>query len=390
MINCRADRLHVFYRDASGAIVHLFRDDGSSMGSQAGVRAEAWAGPDSTGAPPAAGDPVTAWTRNGQLHIFYRDVHDALQHLYQDADPVVHREVWAEGAGSSTTGPAAAGDPALLVDSMSDQLHVFYRDVSGNIQHVFFDPDSGMEVDLPWGANAVGTPAAILSGESRLLCFQDCAHNQQHLFYRDTSKRIIHVYYDREENRLHDASPWAGPDSPNDAPAASGDPTALFTSNMQQHLFYRDVNDVIEHVFWDNSSSRMKLDAPWGRSAAGNPTALFTSETRPFCSRCSHDQYHLFFRNSAHELVHRGWDEDDRRTIGPEAWYAGAGGDAVAIMSTDQHQDLFLADTANILQHLYWVPAGCGDPGLHREIWAGASTELPNAPATWLAPVSLR
>jgi hypothetical protein len=148
---------HIFYRGfhqligpPGNPIIHVVWDPSS------GLHNEIWAGSGSpTNAPPAAGDPATM-VANNQQHIFYRDTAGNIQHVLWDPSSGQHLEQWAGGSGSSTTGPAAVGDPATMV--WNSQQHIFYRDLAGNIQHVVWDPNSGRHVEQ-WagpGPNGVG------------------------------------------------------------------------------------------------------------------------------------------------------------------------------------------------------------------------------------------
>jgi hypothetical protein len=263
---------------------------------------ETWAGPSNfLNAPLAAGDPATMFTNDKQQqHIFYRDVNGDMDHVLYVPGSGLRQELWGSGAGSSTMGTAPAGDAVTLTPGgANDQQHIFYRDTNGDMEHVFWDPSYGLHAES-WGSGAVGNPATIFSHETGFACVTNCAHNQQHLFYRNTSNAIVHVRYDQDDKTLQ-SEIWAGPGSSLNAPAAAGDPAAMFTdSSMQQHLFYRAFDNTIQHVYWDNHSSTLNLDAqPWGWDAVGNPSTMFTHETNSACfNDCTHSQQHIFYRDN--------------------------------------------------------------------------------------------
>ena len=375
IINCQHDQQHAFYRDTLGAIVHVFYDNGGA-GSSPHRASETWAGTPAAvvSAPTAVGNPATMFTDSMQQHIFYRDQNGALQHVFWDPKNGAKAEIWGQGTGSGTMGPAPAGDPAALFDDSSHQQHIFYRDFNGNMQHVYWDPNSGLHAEV-WGTNAVGTPAAIYSNEKGFACINNCAHNQQHLFYRDTSNRIMHVYFDENAGARHGPSVWAGPGSTTNITPAAGDPAALFSNNNQQHVFYVDFHGNIQHVFWDNPSSSMRTDQkPWGANAVGTPATLFTHETGTACiNNCEPDLQHIFFRNTSNQMVHAYYDETHNTMHGPEIWYGAAGSDAAAIMSTNMQQHIFFADTSGNLEHVFWDPHTSSNSGLTNEMWAGGS-----------------
>jgi microsomal dipeptidase-like Zn-dependent dipeptidase len=370
-VNCQHDQQHVFYRDALGAIVHVFYDngaktlanaDGNTPGDGPHRTVETWAGTASAlvPTPAAAGTPVTMFTDSMQQHVFFRDVNNAIQHVYRDKDTGMHQEVWAQGSGNSQTGPAAASDPTVVYEPSNHDEHLFYIDAGGTIHHVFYDPSNGRKAETGWGTNAVGTPATMISNQTSWGCFNNCAHNQQHLFYRDTSNRIIHYFYD-EGDGMHGPETWAGQGSSPSAPAAAGDPKVLFTPNMQHHLFYRDsVNSNLQHVLWDNPSSTRRVDQPWAFNVKGNPAVMFTHETGTACTiNCEHDLQHVFIRNSLDQIAHPYYDETTSTFSGPsEIWAYRAASDPTAFMSTDMQQHVFFDDYDSNLQHVFWVPPG--------------------------------
>jgi hypothetical protein len=125
----------------------------------------------------------------------------------------------------------------------NNQQHVFYRDVNHNLEHVFYDPSSGMHAES-WGSGIAGDPATMLPGGT---------NNQQHVFYRDINNGITHVYYDPGSGMHRDL--WAtGTGSTTFGPAAGGDPATMATVDNQQHIFYRDSNGNVQHVFFDPKS----------------------------------------------------------------------------------------------------------------------------------------
>jgi microsomal dipeptidase-like Zn-dependent dipeptidase len=319
---------------------------------------------------PAAGDPA-AMMGDKQQHLFYRDVYSHIAHAYWDSGSSQFKgEIWG--------GPPAAGDPAAMMGD--NQQHLFYRDTQNRIVHVYYDQGSnklhGAEY---WGGPgsphnappAVGDPAVMMGD------------NQQHLFYRDTQNRIVHVYYDHGKKQLSAPEIWAGPGSPHNAPAAAGDPAVMMGDN-QQHLFYRDTQNRIVHVYYDK---QLKGPEYWGgpgthsaTAAAGDPAVMMGS-----------NQQHLFYRDSGHNIVHVYYDQGKKQLSAPEFWGGMRGphnpvqeapsatGDP-AVMMGDNQQHLFYRDSENRILHVYY------DEGKKKlngpEIWAGAeSMSNPPAPA---------
>jgi hypothetical protein len=387
-VTSSSSQQHVFFRDQSGGIWQVYWDQGR------GLAFEEWNGVGSpTNAPLAVGDPATM-VANNQQHVFYRDLYGSIFHLFWDPNSGLHSEYWASGGGNSTTGPAAAGEPATLVTP--NQQHIFYRDTAGNIQHVFWDANSGRHAERwagPSGSPS-GGPGAL--GDPQTLF----ANNQQHVFYRalqligGTDNPIWHVYWDPGSG-LH-AQIWAGLGSPNNAPAAAGDPATLATAN-QQHIFYRDSSHNIWHVFWD-SSSGMHLEQ-WASGAGGSSTmgpAAYGDPAAVFAN----NQQHIFYRDLYGSIFHVFWDPSSGRHV--EYWASGPGsgttGPAAAsdpttmVWNTQQH--IFYRDGQGRLQHVYWDPSS----GRHAEQWAGPGPNgmgnfgefmLKDSSAGWSARVSL-
>jgi Peptidase A4 family/Repeat of unknown function (DUF346) len=351
---------HVFYRDPNNAIWQVYWDQGH------GLWFEIWAGAGSpTNAPMAAGDPATmVW--NSQQHIFYRDGAGNIQHVLWDPSSGQRNEQWAGGSGSSTTGPAAAGDPATLV--WNNQQHIFYRDQVANIQHVLWAPDSGRRVEV-WAGGTGGSgggPAAW--GDPKTMI----ANNQQHIFYRASQlihgpdNPIWHVFWDPNSGLRSEI--WAGAGSPTNAPGAAGDP-ATMVSNGQQHIFYRDAAGNIQHVLWDPSSGQRNEQwaggsgsSTTGPAAAGEPATLVWN-----------NQQHIFYRDNAGNIQHVWWDPSSG--MHPETWAEGSGssttgpvaaGDPVTMVWNSQ-QHIFYRDMAGNIWHVFWDPSS----GRHAEQWAG-------------------
>lgn len=112
---------------------------------------------------------------------------------------VEEKDPWA-GPGSKNNAPAA-GDPATLV--WGNQQHIFYHDNQNIIQHVFYDPNLGLQWAGPWGPGnfpAAGDPATLVT------------NNQQHVFYRDNQNNIQHVFWDDSTHKMT-VEQWAGPSS---------------------------------------------------------------------------------------------------------------------------------------------------------------------------------
>jgi microsomal dipeptidase-like Zn-dependent dipeptidase len=379
--NCEHDEEHVFYRDALNTITNVFYDQGSNILNVIDLAtpftlAVPWVGGSSRiGAAPAIGNPATMFTDNNmQQHIFYRDTLNDMVHVFFDPNTGLNLpQVWGAGAGATNFGPSPAGDPATLYYGRDNQQHIFYRDRNNDIQHVYFDPAAGSVRwdSTKWGSNAVGTPATLFSHETGFGCIFDCANDQQHLLYRNASNKIMHAYYDMHDRQFHAPEEWAG--------NVGSDPATLFTPNKQQHVFYRQTTGEISHVYWD-PKEHLKFDATvWGNGAVGNPSTMFSHETGDACiTGCAHDQQHVFFRTASNEIMHSYYDMNDGTFNGPEAWAQGAGSDPATLFTNNKQQHLFYVGTDGNLYHVFFDPSS----GMHGpDRWAG------NADGDFLPPV---
>jgi microsomal dipeptidase-like Zn-dependent dipeptidase len=392
-VNCQHDQQHAFYRDVNGSIVHVFYDNGSSFFNQGSAyqSTETWTGNPSAkvaNAPLAAGDPTGFFSTQGmEQHVFYRDVNNAIQHVFWDPTNGMKLESWAHDSGGSSFGPAAAGEPTGLYDPDFNQQHIFYRDFSGNIQHVYYDPAGGRGVvpdTFTWGSNAVGTPATMYSFEPNSACTSDCVHKIQHVFFRDTSNRIMHSYFDENTDSFNGPEVWAGAGAGTAAPAAAGDPVAFYTANLeQQHLFYRDFGGNIQHVFYDNHGKNINYDTtPWGTGAVGVPAGFESASPGPQPANAPPDlQEHVFFRNASNQMVHVYYDEPTATLSAPEVWATNAGGDPSTLVdsSSDLQQKVFYRDLSGNLENSYYN----GTSLTKAQLWAGCDDPVCSTPITY-------
>jgi C1A family cysteine protease len=227
-------QMHVCYRDTSGNI-----QDPWWTGS-------AWTlqqltGPGSkTGGPPAAGDP-DAVNYDNQMHVCYRDTSGNIQDAWWTGSAWTLQQLTGPGSGSKTNGPIAAGDPNTV--SYSDQMHVCYRDTGGNIQDAWWTGSAWTVQQLTGSGSGSKTNGPAAAGNPNV-----CAYSgQMHVCYRDTGGNIWDAYWT--------GSTWAlqkltGANSVSTAPPAASDPVVIVYSN-QMHVTYRDNANHVRDVYWD-------------------------------------------------------------------------------------------------------------------------------------------
>lgn len=136
------DQKQIFYRDANGSIQHV------QQYSDGRWNHDIWGGPNSvSGSAQAKGDP-TVFQWGDEIHLYYRDVNDNLVQIWWDGtwkpDNYLNTDIWA-GPNGITDGPALASDPMGVSfdivhrhDNPDLQQTVYYRDVLGNLQRVWY------------------------------------------------------------------------------------------------------------------------------------------------------------------------------------------------------------------------------------------------------------
>jgi len=188
---------HVFYRGPDGAIDHIWWDGA--------FHRDQWTS--AVHAPLAADHPVTMMVPD-QQHVFYRATTGMVEHIWWDGS--LHHEEWNSAVGT----PVAVGTPATMVaptPNFSDAQHVFYRDATGVVEHIWWD---GSFHHDQW-TSAAGAPVAV--GDPATMVVS----NQEHIFYRGNSGAIEHIWWDGSFH--HDQ--WT---SAAGAPVATGKPAAMY------------------------------------------------------------------------------------------------------------------------------------------------------------------
>lgn len=169
---------------------------------------------------------------------------------------------------------------------------------------------------------AGGNPSAFTYTDSTISL-------QQHAFYRDPNNDIWQVYWDQGQG--HSFEEWTGPGSPTNAPQAAGDP-ATMVANNQQHIFYRvfyrDKEGNIQNVWWDPASGEHLDSTPWagasgtGPAAAGNPATMVAN-----------NQQHIFYRDNSSKIQHVFYDQNSGNRHLDQPW----AGDRVAPQQVPEH-----------------------------------------------------
>ena len=293
------------------------------------VDAGDWKGP----APVAAPEMIAS----DQQHAFYRARDGHIHHVFWDErSGSRHHDVWTIKAGA----PPAAGKPATMV--VGDQQHIFYRDEPapgepGHIHHIFWDAEANRLHHDVWtlAPDAVGDPATMVF------------RNQQHIFYRAKDGHIHHVFFDGTTQALW-RDRWTA--LAQGAKLAAGDPATMVFRD-QQHVFYRDVENHISHIFWFGPKSTDVAHDRW-TEMRGAPLAVGDPATMVFRS-----QQHIFYRSADGHIHHIFWYGPTPTHMADDRWTSPgmplAKGDPATMVFRNQ-QHIFYRDEHDQISHIVW------------------------------------
>lgn len=185
------------------------------------------------------------------------------------------------------------------------------------------------------------------------------AVTQQHIFYRDVNNEMQHIFFDMPSGRLLSDN-WIHRVK---ELSASGNPATMVTPG-QQHLFYRGAGDgSIRHIFFDRPSNQLFHDnwtddrtkAP---ASSGDPATMVTPGQQHVFYRDDRGAiHHIFFVASTNQLLHDIWTE---RVQGA----AGANDDPATMVTPDQ-QHIFYLGGGHIHHIFFDVPSN----QLLHDIW---------------------
>lgn len=347
------DQLHVFYRAADSHVSHVYRDGSGQL------HADRWTTLLNT--PLAAGDPATMVTEQ-QQHLFYRGNDGHINHTWWTGwTNRLDSDQWTANTGV----PLAAGDPAtLVVGSGSEQRqHLFYRGADGQINHISYP---GFRCDqwtsLAGAPLAAGDPATMVVGA------------EPHIFYRGHDGHINHIWWDGSFHK----DQWTSVVTDNRTAfagvrLAAGDPMVAVTGSVR-HVYYRDANGALVHIFRDEARGSLELDFGWSLRlrlelvreqalAAGDPAAFALASgsyaDEGVCYRATDDSIvvAMLVQESSPYRPQWWW-----RRLTPVGW--GRGDPTLMVVGTDHH----LFYPGPFLNHLSW---GMGNPGQPAfEVWS--------------------
>jgi len=239
---------------AKASQVHVIRTDLRGY-LQDNVLTTSWSkvqwltGPDGfTEGPPSAGNPSAV----GGPAVLYRDVGGNIHHVYLSGDKWNWQQVTG-GAGLKM--PAAAGDPQL--SEFGGGLNLCYRATDGNIQNLECRGTT-------WTARSITGNPPPAAGDP----FVSVYNSVLRVLYRDKDGKIVHLTYDNTK--------WGWEYLPPKV-VAVGDPVSVNYSGYL-HLFYRESRGFIWHVYWYGGRwNDEQLTGPGlsgGELAEGDPEAV--------------------------------------------------------------------------------------------------------------------
>jgi hypothetical protein len=279
----------------------------------------------------AGGNPVVIVNKNAQLHAGRIDILGNLQdNSWDNGWSTVQ---WLTGPQGLTAGPPAVGDPTVI--PFNDELHYFYRDGEGHLQHVWFDGKNWKWEPIKVGASGQTPPLA--AGAPKVAN----SYNTLHVCYRDI------------DGIIQDVFGWPAPywtiqqlsgGNMTFAPTAVGDPTVVVYNN-NMHVIYRDRAGVLQDIFWADKWTWATL--PTFKFAGGDPIAVNFNAG-----------IHVFYRdrdgNVCDTYFAGGWAW--QQLTGPGSVTGGlqAIGDPmpVAISNTEMH--VHYCDVNSNLSDVYW------------------------------------
>lgn len=249
------NQMHVCYRDASGSIQDAWYDGATGN----------WALQPLTGtggvtvAPAAAGDPVVI-VDNAQMHVCYRDVLGNIQDVWFDGSHWQPQQI--TGAGGISGGPVSANDPNVV--AYENQMHVCYYDASGNIQDAWYDGATGH-----WKWQILTGSRGVLPGQPSGIggIFAAIYNGQMHVCYRDASGNIQDVWFDGsrwQPQQLTGTGGIAG------GPVSASDPSVVAYDN-QMHVCYRDGTGNIQDAWYDGAVGKWVTQPLTGGGLTSGP-----------------------------------------------------------------------------------------------------------------------
>jgi hypothetical protein len=255
----------------------------------------------------------------------------------------------ASSESSDESAPLAAGIPAGYAYYYSQ--HVVYRGEDSHIHELWWNDTAGerkwQHTDLLYAASSNDSHPPEAAGDPIGLALG----HKQHVIYRGIDGHIHELWWDGGRDRT-----WHHTDLMNEIqnigtaniPTAKGDPS-VYIHDSTLHIVYRDINDDIQELWWNDGWQCSNLMEHSRKSDDGIPKA----DSNPFGYIRGHNQ-HVIYRDKGgniHELVwDYGWNHYNLMSLcaeslgsqitkaeGDPVGYALSGSQNVIYRGTDNH-----------------------------------------------------
>ncbi len=274
---------------------------------------------------------------NGQQHIGYRDNSGNIWDLWYDP----HSNKWnlqRINNGGNTTGPIAVEGPFIGV--YRNQQHFAYIDNAGNLWDSWYDGSGHWNLQkINNGGNTTGPAAKFGSWANWVSIWVDYTDTQQHFTYLGTDLAIYDAFWDSNSNSWHLQKINSGGNT-SGPPASSSPEGCIF--HQQQHIGYQGANGAIMDSWYDGSGHWNLQKINNGGNTAGS-SAL--PDTRPFIwVDYSNTQQHFTYLGADRAIYDAFWDSNSNswhlqkinsggNTSGP----ASVGAPFVSVFNRQQH-----------------------------------------------------
>lgn len=272
----------------------------------------------------------------------------------------IRHHMWSPSTGRVTSSfhliqnaPAAAHDPALAW--MSQQLHLFYVDSNGRLQHRWTGNPTNKWSHADSWSQAIQSKLGATKFMGKPSLFQ--WHNQQHVFVRTTDNRLAHFFWFPGASGIQFHF-WTA------TPVAS-DPVTLATKEKQS-IFYNDTNGHLQRLRWlarENASETYN----WSKAHTSKP---YMAVGRPQVFEV-YGQDHVVLRHIDGSVSHAFKNDSDSRPIHHQIHEPGTTNADISAARLFQSQDTFVINRSGTVQHRLWRPhAPSGQPHILHYRWS--------------------
>lgn len=295
---------------------------------------------------PVTGRPL-AYVAGDQLHVWARGTNGGLQHVwYEPSTGVWSNDDWATKAGV----PLGSFGGDLAGFAYGNQQHVFVRGNDNRLRHFFWDGTSGRVVSDSWGGNIAGSPVAFAWGKT-----------QQVFAVGSTGELRRWWWQPSDPGHIQHAN--LGGDFPADAR-----PAGLGFHETRQDVVLRDTSGHLRLWSYDHRSGLTTwrdLTVETGVAVTGHPIEYaFGPESTA--------EPHIWARRAGDQHLIRLTLRRDH-TVGVQDWSAATPGGAVPAVadpagfnSGNTQQHVWVVEPTGRMRHWWWNST---DQQLRHDVW---------------------